>query len=248
MKKFWTYISELIFPSEIKCIFCDAELNEKTPPQTCTKCLKLLPYKDETEICHKCGDKIEGWGKVCLICKRNVRHFEKAVSPFYYEQPINVIIRKLKYNGAKYLFYPLASFMAAEYFKHNFDVDGVVFVPMMQKAEKTRGYNQANLLAKEFCKITGLELFEDAVQKVKVSSKQVGLALSERKKNVEKTFSVNKKLVKEKSFLVIDDVLTSGATVNEISRVLIGAGATKVFVLTLARTHFSKNKQKENLI
>lgn len=245
IKKILNFLSNLVFPNEIKCIFCDAELSEKTPPQTCENCLKTLPYKDETQLCQKCGDKIEGFGKVCLVCKSNVRHFEKAVSPFYYENPINKTVRKLKYSGEKYLFYPLASFMAQEYFKHNFNADAVVFVPMIKEAEKARGYNQAKLLASEFCRITGLPLLEAAVEKVKKSSKQVGLTLVERKKNVEKTFKIDKAKIKGKTLLLVDDVLTSGATVNEISRVLMGGDAKKVFVLTLARTHFSKNNQKQ---
>lgn len=246
MKRFLEFLSNLVFPNDIKCIFCDAELNQKTPPQTCLNCLKTLPYKKEEELCQKCGDKIEGWGKVCLTCKNNIRHFEKAISPFYYDFPINSAIRKIKYGNAKYLFYPLASFMAAEYYKHNFVVDGVLFVPMTSQSEKARGYNQAKLLAKEFCDITGLKLFDDAVQKIKSSSKQVGLDLATRRKNVEKTFKVNKKLVKGKSFLLVDDVLTSGATANEIARVLTGAGANKVYVLTLARTHFILEPKKQD--
>lgn len=240
MKNFFKRLIELVFPSEIKCIFCEAELPLKTPPQTCQNCLKHLPFKNQKEICIKCGDLLEGGGNVCLVCKSNVRHFEKAISPFFYKNQIAVAVRKFKYSGAKYLFYPLATYMAAEYFKHNFDVDGVVFVPMTLKSEKRRGYNQAGLLAKEFCLIAGLNLIENAVTKEKLSSKQVGLTLAERKQNVEKTFSVNKKQIRGKSILVVDDVLTSGATVNEIARVLSGGGAKKVYVLTLARTVFSK--------
>jgi ComF family protein len=243
---FLNWVSNLIFPQHIKCIFCERELNIKTPIETCEKCYDKLPLKNGYNLCEKCGDEVVGMGNVCLVCKSEVRYFEKAISPMFYKKPINQAIRKMKYSNAKYLFQPLAAYLAKEYYKYDFDLDFVVFVPMCVQSLKERGYNQSQLLAEEFAKITNLTVLGGVVEKIKKSRRQAELDLHQRHKNIKGTFKVfGKDIIKGKKLLLIDDVLTSGATASEISKVLLKAGAEKVFVLTLARTHFHESEQKD---
>ncbi len=244
---FLNKLSNLVFPKHIKCVFCNSELSAKTPTETCENCYKNLPFKNQANLCQKCGDRAEGVANICLTCKSTVRHFEKAISPFFYESQIRTAVQAMKFSNAKFLFAPMASYLAKEYYKQNLNVDFVVFVPMYVTALKKRGYNQSQMLAQEFAKITNLNVLGGLVEKVKNTSRQTELSLMHRHTNVKDTFKVfGKALAKDKQVLLIDDVLTSGGTASEISKVLIKAGAKKVFVLTLARTHLKESKQKSS--
>ena len=117
-------------------------------------------------------------------------------------------------------------------------VDLVVPVPMGADRAAVRGYNQAALLAMPVALSTGLLYQSKALKKVRDISTQVGLSIDERYENVEGAFVADQSIVDRKSVLVIDDVVTSGATMDSCSETLRSAGARDVYGLTLARAKF----------
>ena len=134
--------------------------------------------------------------------------------------------------------------MADEYFTGNFNCDFILCVPMTEKEEKERGYNQSELLAKEVGSRTGLSLF-DNLKKVKETDRQKKLTAKERRENLKGVFDVVRAdEIKGKNVLVIDDVYTTGATINECARVLKRAGARKVYSITAAQTAFKPDGEK----
>lgn len=243
LKEFKNYLLKLIYPNHIKCIFCGDELNQNSYNDICENCLKIIPYIHKS--CEKCGNPIrEDDVGVCESCKIVNYDFKKAQAVFEYKNLIVKAVHKFKYSDGKYLAKPFANLMATFYATENLFVDGVVFVPMYIKKEKERGYNQAKVLAQEFCKITKLK-FLDVLDKINNNKVQASLNFSERRKNVKDIFKVkpnSKDLIKNKTLLVIDDIFTTGATVNEICKTLTESGAGDCYVLTLAHTNFKDIK------
>lgn len=237
---FFENFNELIFPSSFKCIFCGKELDKKVSTCTCEDCLKKLPFLTGHR-CKKCGDKIEGMADYCMVCKDTKRNFDVAYSPFIYKDQISACIIKFKFENAKYLFKPLSTYLAKCYYENDITVDIVTGVPMIEEKEKQRGYNQANELAKNLAKFVNLPFERSTLKKIKNTNRQVDLEFEERSKNVRDAFWVaDRKTFKGKDVLLVDDVLTTGATCDECAKALKKGGAKKVIVLTLARTHIQK--------
>lgn len=241
MKKIFEMFDNLIFPQGIKCIFCGDELNEKRGNCTCDKCREKLPFTFDEKICVRCGDKISSMSNYCLVCKNKKRNFDIARSTFFYQSLVVKCIVDFKFNSAKFLAKPLSYFLAETYRRYNFCADMLVCVPMTNNKLKKRGYNQADLLAKNLSCLIDVPYIENALIKVKDTQSQVDLKFNERNKNIEKAYKVkNKQIFSNMKVLLVDDVLTTGATCDECARVLKNAGAEKIFVLTLARTHIKK--------
>lgn len=236
-KKLGFYIKKVIYPNGIKCIFCGDELNQNEYNSTCENCLKILPFVDR--CCEKCGNPFEKDDiGVCFSCKTNNYYFEQARSVFKYKDEVLQTIHRFKYHNGKYLFKPLAKYMLDYFATQNLIVDCVSFVPMFKKKEKLRGYNQAKLLAEEFAKNVKLPVY-NFCEKIVDNTSQTELDYKSRRENVKNTFAFRKELkneIKDKVILLIDDIFTTGATSNEICKVLIEKGAKKCFVLTLAHT------------
>jgi|AntRauTorckE6833_2_1112554.scaffolds.fasta_scaffold25670_2 ComF family protein len=228
-----------LFVKGIKCINCNSELNTKNKYCICSKCLKQLPYNNG-HTCYKCGDKITGSGSYCLNCKDTQKEYEQARSPFLYSGIIQKLIYKLKYSKGKYLANYLSLFLVDEFIKHNWQVDLVVPVPLYKKREKLRGFNQAHLLSSEFEKSLNIKISKNELIRVKNTPTQTKLSKNERKNNLQKAFKVvNKNAFKNKNVLLIDDIFTTGATVDECSTALKKAGAKNIYVLTLAHVNKS---------
>lgn len=236
LKQFVDDILQVVYPDDYKCIFCGKELVSPVPTRTCKECEKCLPFI-KGNICLICGDRVEGLSNYCLRCKEQVRYFTVARAPFVFDGKISNAIHKFKYENAKYLFKPMASFMSKVYFENNFKPEIILAVPMFRSREVSRGYNQAKLLAKELSKLVDVPLFEDILIKEKNTPAQTELSFFERQENLKDVFKVVKpEKIKGKNILLVDDVMTTGSTANYCCKSLTQAGAEKVFVLTLART------------
>jgi ComF family protein len=151
---------------------------------------------------------------------------------------------RFKYGGEKYLREFFAEELKPVFLKHVGYADVIVYVPTTNKKVRQRGYNQGEVLAREFSKFSQIPVV-DAIQKIKETESQVGLTLKERRENLKGSFKVvDKKAVKDKRVLIIDDVMTTGSTVETIAEKLKSAGAREVIVLTVASVNF-KNPTDE---
>ena len=241
MKKILTklknYLVKLIFPNHIKCIFCGDELNQNSYNDTCENCMKFLPHI--LHYCERCGlPQLEGDTGVCMGCKLNNFEFVKARSVFVYENQIVKLIHGFKYSGKKYLYKPIAKYMAEYFATLDIFPDYITDIPMFKAKEKDRGYNQAKLIAQELSRLTNIP-YIDLTLKIKDNKSQASLNFKERRENIKNTFSFNKehsKAVKGKIILVIDDIFTTGATSNEVCKTIMGGGAKMCYVLTFAHT------------
>lgn len=185
-------------------------------------------------ICQICGQKINS-SRICSRCEDEPPDYTALRSWAAFVDPVRAAVHKLKYRRDIALGEALSRPLIKYLIQLNWDIDLVVPVPMSVAHIKERGYNQAVLLAKPIALRCGLEYKSKALLKVRETLKQVGLSLPERRKNLEGAFKVNGAFVAKKNILIVDDVVTSGSTMEACSDVLLAEGANKVYGLTLAR-------------
>lgn len=232
-----------IFPEGIKCIFCLEEIFDDMPYHTCEECFKKLPRIEK--FCERCGNALNtnDEAEVCNMCKGKELFFIEARAPFEYKEDIAYAIQKLKFDNHQYLAKPLAYFLADEVYMFKYLPEIIIPVPITDKKRKTRGYNQCELLSSELSKITGISTNFDVVYKIKDTLEQAKLNYNQRQTNIQGSFAVkNPQFIKDKNVLILDDVYTTGATVREISKLLLHYGAKSVQVLTLAHTILNLDK------
>ena len=191
-------------------------------------------------ICAQCGVHLPDGGKHCFRCKKGKIHFDVVRSFGSFEGPLKELIHKFKYEGKDYLGEDLSFFLlkAWNLYPELKAAEAAVPVPLHGASLRERGYNQAEVLAKHF--VLWLQPHPlpcaDLLERVRRTETQTRLASRARAKNVESAFTVrDPSAVKGKTILLVDDVCTTCATLNECAITLKGAGARKVFALTLAR-------------
>lgn len=221
------------------CDICQKEIFDYPQPRVCSSCRNLLA-EDKRKSCPVCGRKLVSDG-VCLTCKAFRPFFEKGVSPYAYEGVIAGVINRLK-NGARYLAYFFAESMEKSFVSAMggaFDKENavIVCVPLAKEKRKERGYNQAEEIAKVLKDRLGVPFLNEAVIKRRETQPQKERTGKERTKNIEGAYFVHKrKACKGKTVILVDDIMTTGATGSEIARILYAAGAKKVYFITAAAT------------
>lgn len=230
IKEFARLLGGFFYDPHLACASCGADLFEEG--YFCPVCKDTLPFH-RGSVCSKCG-RDAGEYPVCAECKADMPSFDRARSVFSYEGAVVGMIRALK-TGRRYLAEVFAGEMAKIAAAQFADAELVLFVPMTKRAEKRRGYNQARLLAERICALTGLPLAEDALVKTRETGEQKDLSRRERKKNLAGSFRVHRRaLCAGKRILLVDDVLTTGATASAAAEALFRAGVLRVDLLTAA--------------
>ena len=230
MNGFVSHLLSLLSPKGKVCACCGADLYGH--PYFCERCLTLLPFNNEC-ICSKCGRATPQPCLACLECKANMPAFDAARSAFRYEGEIVRLIRQFK-NGQKYLaevyagcMYPLLSEFEAP--------DFVIGIPMTKEAVKRRGYNQSELLARAVCRLARYKFEGNVLIKTRETAAQKTLSAKQRAQNLRGSMRVHERAkCRGKRILLIDDVLTTGATASVAAQALLRAGAARVYVLTAA--------------
>lgn len=221
-------LSEILFPSDIKCIFCDDELDEDSYYGNCRRC--SLSWN--TSFCLRCGRAMRNDADYCLECQNYTVNFDSARAPFVYESAVKRAVHRLKYGNCRYLAEYFARYMAQTYAESGFNCDVIVFVPMAKKRERQRGYNQARLIAEELSKLIGLPI-ADVLRRNRYTENLARMTRTEREKAVAGTMDYAGEPIVGK-VLLVDDVLTTGFTASECSKLLKKNGAERVDVLTFA--------------
>lgn len=216
------------------CICCHRECEDSSKYRICSRCAEDFPFITGN-ICLKCGRPIGEQYNYCIDCKGKDFNFEKSRSVFEYNDKTANIILNFKYNGLKNYSKPLGQMLADYYATSDLVADVATFVPMPEKRKKQRGYNQAEELCKQFCKITGMPMV-DALERTKDAPRQATLGGKERIENIKGSFTGKKGTVNGKVVLLIDDVVTTGATADDCARALLKAKAKDVLVLSLAKS------------
>lgn len=216
-------------------------------PQRCRYCNNVIDIR--RDICHTCENTLKRIeGDICKYCGKSVdicscgkkRHFYKYIcAPFYYEGAASRAIWNFKFRNMTKLSKPLAEDMKKCFDAHysGYDFDLCTFVPSSKESLKERGYNQAELLAKDFSEIAGLKCEELLVKNFSTEAQHT-LTGAERSGNLAGAIDLKGGVDLEyKRILLIDDIKTTGSTLNECAKILLIGGAAEVFCLTVAVTN-----------
>ena len=199
----------------------------------CEECKKSA-ILNVGKTCKRCGTCIEGAEDYCNNCAFDKIYFDKGYSAFVYDGTVRASILKFKFGNCGNFARVFAKFLAAVATRQGIEFDLVAYAPMSRKSLKKRGYNQAQLLAQHFCAILECnEKLVNAIAKIKETEPQESLGKEKRKTNLVGAYKCVSD-VEGKRVLVIDDIKTTGATLNECAKVLKKAGATSVIGLTIA--------------
>lgn len=212
-------------------------------PNTCASCGKFT--KSTFFICDECMSKLDvidvptcrkcGLPKDDCDCNRFHYRFKGVVSPFFYEDIAKNTMRGFKFRGYRVAGEFFAKYMVQFIKKRfdNIDFDAVVEVPMKTISRLERGYNQSEVLAKLVAKQLKVKHYRKAFIKIKNVKTQHDLNMEQRFGNIRGAFKLkNKNLFKDKTILLIDDIKTTGATLDECTRMLLLSGAKEVYCAT----------------
>jgi len=194
-----------LFPN-FTCLACQDEINVSAHKHICDDCLTRLPRNPNPKT-------------------------DNVHAPFTYASPMPSLIMSLKYGGEGLVADLFAPFIA-EIISETYDL--IVPVPLSKSRMRERGYNQAELLARELSSLLSVHDDATALFRTRKTKPQVDMTTAERIENQKGAFKTTADLT-DKRILLVDDVLTSGATANECARVLREAGATHVEVAVIAR-------------
>ena len=194
----------------------------------------IYPPKNSCIICES------EFTLICPMCKgkiQRVKDISEIISYGYYNGVLKKLVLEFKYNKNFMAGSLLAEFLCEVISENNIDIDVIVFVPSSKKALRERGFNQCEYLAKEISKRLKIDLCKDII-KVKNTKEQKLLSKEERYKNIMGAFALkSERNIKNKRILLIDDVITTGATLHECEKILKLNGATSIKILTVAKSY-----------
>ena len=221
-------LTDVFFPENFTCDICGIEIFNGD--NLCEKCRDTLKINNEL-TCPICGRKTLS-SRLCMECKAQPPLYDKAVSPLVYSGGAQKLIGKFKHDKP-YLKKYFARLMYAKSASLT-DAEAICYVPMTRTAERDRGYNQSFLLAKELSEKMKLPLLKNALIKIKKTESQKSLTRKERADNLKSCFKADRSAVEGKTLILVDDVLTTGATADAVSAELKKCGAKKVYLVTVA--------------
>lgn len=199
----------------------------------CEQCQQKLERIDGM-VCPRCGDPSTD-GAVCADCNSNPPEYEILLSAAIFDGPLRAALHRLKYERDAGLGEPLSKHLIELYNQLKWDIDLVIPTPLSARRARERGYNQSSMLARPFAYAVQKLYQPSAIRRIRETRSQVGLTASERRQNVASSFTAQTEIVQGKTVLVIDDVMTTGSTINACAQALRKAGASGVYGLTLAR-------------
>jgi ComF family protein len=227
-RKTAAFIGGIIGCHDFKCISCGEDVFESSK-HFCGTCEKTVKFNNGN-TCIKCGKPSEK--EVCEECIKNSPQFDRAWSSLIYDGAVRDAMLAYKFGGYRYIAKHFAQLMAWRAKEMGVDFDIVTFVPLTKQDFSARGYNQTQLIAERLCDILNLNPPVPLLEKVKQTEKQEKLGQKKRFLNIKDAFmSVP---LQGQKVLLIDDVLTTGATCGECAKTLKKAGASAVYVLTAA--------------
>ena len=254
----------MIFPGELHCLCCGSILGSRRRYPICDDCIGKFGWVTEStcRICGKPLAKVNEKRGICYDCSESERTFDKGYTCALYGLYERALIMDLKYRDKSYIARALGLIMADRVLAEDEGGAGpawdfVTWVPVSKKRLDQRGYDQAELLAGFFAEAlsegrgrSGLDApaLKGLLERAKDTAPMKDLGIAERRENVKNAFKMKRNaVVKEKSVLVIDDVFTTGATLEACARALKEAGAAGVDVLTFASggDHRGRSEDRE---
>lgn len=210
-------------------------------PPICGICEKI----NKDALCPKCNLELKKQAEVNILQKEEIeenikkeKYFEELMYIFKYEGQVRKLILDYKFNEKSYLYKTFVNFLLKneKIFENIKKYDKIIPVPISKKRNKERGYNQSLLIAEEIANKTNLGLVNNCLIKTKNIIEQSKLNKEDRQQNIQGVYSLqNVRLITNKKILLIDDIYTTGSTVNECCKILQQANPKTIGVLVLAK-------------
>lgn len=220
------------------CISCYRGLGLLAKGQICMDCFNRAERLETVRTCSVCGKPVPPHSDdPCRFCKTTKTYYIRAVSRYKYKGSIKDAICNMKFQKQQWICYPLGTYLAATVQQAYGDIafDGIICVPATPQRLLERGFNQSRELAVAVSEQLKLPLLDGILFKKREAAVQSSLTHAERIQNVKGAFYVrNAEKLYDKNILLIDDVMTTGATVNECAKTLRRAGALCVYAATVA--------------
>ncbi|MCD7729598.1 MAG: ComF family protein [Clostridia bacterium] len=240
-KHFLKNLRDAIFPLNITCDLCGRDTFDGT--NLCPECLKTVTFNDKV-TCPVCGRKTAR-PEICGECKEIAPKFKQGVSALVYDGGGAKLVLKFK-NGNQYL----AEWFGSLLQKKTAELpacDFITYVPITKKRKFQRGYNQGELLARNLGERLDIPV-KNVLNKKRDTDEQKRLSRRDRAENLIGVFEItDKKACKDKTILLVDDVMTTGATANEICRELKIAGAKAVYFAAVASVEYKQKTEIERI-
>jgi ComF family protein len=224
-------VLNLLFPR--RCPICDepVRIGEGL---ACAACLPRISYLGEP-TCLKCGKNSAGDAEFCPDCAERSHHFDRGIALFEYQSIAGAVYR-FKYSGRQ----EYAEFFGAEISQKLADdirrlkPDCLIPVPIHKKRLRSRGYNQAAELAKVISRHLSIPVDDKLVKRIKVTAPLKNLNLKERQNNLKKAFKIIRNDVKLDRVIIIDDIYTTGSTIDAMAKELRNIGVSKIYFVALS--------------
>lgn len=219
----------LIYPP--RCTFCEDILPLTVDKLLCYECREDYPIIEDP-VCQKCGKQLAHDNNFCIDCKIAKHQYIQGIALYPYEGPIQQSIYRFKYGGRRKYAQFFAKMMYQKLIETTFfhKIDLIIPVPVSKERLKQRGYNQAEELAKHLSKISKIPYNKDILIRQKHTKPQSALSPTQRRENLSGAFATTAPLPsKHKVILMIDDIYTTGSTINHCSKKLKQCGATEIY-------------------
>ena len=220
-------VIDLIYPHT--CPICECIVDKKG--KVCKECEQKLKYI-VSPFCMVCGKSLTDEDtELCFDCIKKKHSFDRGVAAFSYSNALRKSMYNFKYNNRREnaAFYADAIYRTKGHIIKSWDAQVYIPVPIHKKRMKKRGYNQAELIANELSQMTHIPVDSDILMRVVNTTPQKELNDKERAKNLKNAFQVRKTIVQYKKIVLVDDIYTTGATLDACAKALKEAGAEKIY-------------------
>lgn len=239
----WANVTLNVFFPKL-CLACAKKMQEPRGRSICSDCLKKF-HPVKYPFCERCGTELSDGGALCFSCRKPSKFYCDFIrSAARFEDPLRTLIHKLKYTATSDFIAEEISFLLLDAwmkFPEFSQTTVMTCVPLHASRKRERGYNQSELLARALYRTlkqseAKIQFAPQLLKRVRRTPPQTHLSRTERMKNLEGAFTcLQPQSVRGQSILVIDDVATTAATLQECAKTLKNAGAQQVFALTIAR-------------
>ncbi len=230
----------MVFPKH--CLICGYIINTNNNHAICIDCIKRLPYRDRDgyDFCKYCGNALESSSAVCK-CETNTKYyFDEMKACLYYDDTVKHIIHKMKFESRYKVCIDMAAILTFYYADYIKSHDIIMPVVLNRRRLAERGYNQSKIIAASIGRRTKVAVDTKSVKRTK-NTKKLSMAkdIDERLRIIDNAFKINTKYsrgLEGKSILLIDDIFTTGITVNAISKIIRdNVNVSKIDVLCVAK-------------
>lgn len=221
----------MLYPN--RCPVCDRILHDTL---ICPACAGKIRYITQP-YCYSCGKPVgHAAQEYCADCARKKHEFKQGRALFLYQGPVRGILYRYKYSNRR----DYTEFLAREAVRcygawvRQLGIDLAMPIPLSKKRMHRRGYNQADVFGRRFCELCGLDYDAKSLVRIRNTAPQKQLSVQERKNNLKNAFKMNRNVVKLKRILLIDDIYTTGSTIDAAALALKQAGASDIFYLCIS--------------